>query len=221
MAPSSNGIIADGGRVRPRGAWAMRSSMNAANRCARSAGIAPSPCSVTTTPDRCVRPLPDHSGVTYAEVMPPSMISDWPVIQLDFVAGEEQRTVGDLDRLAEAAHRDVHEAAVALRVVAQELGEQRGHDRPGAQRVGAQALAGVDRGDLAGHREHGALRGGVGDLRRGRTHVGDERGDVDDRRGLAALLGALQHLRDRVLAAEQHAEDVDVHRLLVRLDRWW
>ena len=35
---------------------------------------------------------------------------------------------------------------------------------------------------------------------------------------LAAVARGLQHRRDRVLAAEQHAQHVDVHRLLVRLD---
>ena len=113
--------------------------------------------------------------------MPPSMINDWPVIQLDSSAGQEQRPVGDLDRLAEAAHRDVHEPAVALGVVGQELGQHRRHDRARAQRVGTDALPGVDHGDLAGHRQHRALRRGVRDLRRRRTHVRDERCDVDDR----------------------------------------
>src|SRR5262245_50489808 len=40
------------------------------------------------------------------------------------VRGEEQRAVGDLDGLAEAAHRDVHQPASALGVVVEELGQQ-------------------------------------------------------------------------------------------------
>ena len=128
------------------------------------------------------------------------------------VAGEEQGAVGDLDRLAEAAHRHVHEAALALGLVGQELGEQRREHRSGAQRVGPDALAGVDHGDLAGHRQHRTLRRRVGDLRRRRAHVGDERGDVDD----AAATG-VEHRRDAVPAAAGDAGDVDVEGLRPRL----
>ena len=134
------------------------------------------------------------------------------------VGGEEQRAVGDLDRLAEATHRHVHEAALALGVVGQELGEQRREHRARAQRVGADPLAGVDHGDLAGHRQHRPLRRGVGDLRRRRAEVGHERGDVDD-----AAAARVEHRRDAVAAAPGDAGDVDVEDRRPRRRRscWW
>jgi hypothetical protein len=80
------------------------------------------------------------------------------------------------------AHRDLHQAALAGGVVGHVLGEQRGEHGPGAQRVGPNVLAGVDGGDLACHRQHGALGGGIGrSAGCGGTQMGDEAGDVDDR----------------------------------------
>lgn len=48
----------------------------------------------------------------------------------------------------------------------------------------------MDHGKLAGHGEDSTLGRGVRELRRGRTDLADERGDVDDRAADAeALLG--------------------------------
>ena len=52
--------------------------------------------------------------------------------------------------------------------------QQRRGDRPGAQRVDPDALAGELHAQLAGHRQHPALARGVGDLRGGRAHQRDE-----------------------------------------------
>src|SRR5207253_228919 len=59
------------------------------------------------------------------------------------------------------------------------------------------AVAGELDAQLAAHRQHAALGGGVGDLGGGRAHDGDERRGVDDR-ALALPL----HVRDDVLAAQ-------------------
>ena len=48
--------------------------------------------------------------------------------------------------------------------------QQRRGDRAGAERVDPDALAGELHAQLAGHRQHAALAGGVGDLRGGRAH---------------------------------------------------
>ena len=64
--------------------------------------------------------------------------------------------------LGEPAHRDVHQAARgALGVLGEQLLEQRGVDRPRAQRVDPDALAGELHAQLAGHGEDAALGGGV------------------------------------------------------------
>ena len=143
--------------------------------------------------------------------MPPSISSDWPVMNDDSSEARNSAPLAISIGLAEATHRDVHEAALALGVVGQELGEQRREHRARAQGVGPDALAGVDHGDLAGHRQHRALRRRVGDLRRGGTQVGDEGGDVDD-----AAAARLEHRRDAVPAAAGDAGDVDVEHVLPR-----
>ena len=100
----------------------------------------------------------------------------------------------------------VHEAARGpLGVLGEQLLEQRGVHRAGAQRVDAHALAGELHAELAGHREHAALGRGVGDLRGRRAHHRDERRGVDDR---AALL--LEHVGQRGLAAQVDAGQVDL-----------
>jgi len=68
---------------------------------------------------------------------------------------------------------------------------QSGHAHALPRELDAQLLA---------HREHGALRRGVGDLRRRRADERDERRDVDH--GAAA---ALEQIGDAVLAAEEDA----------------
>lgn len=80
-------------------------------------------------------------------------------------------------------------------------------ERSGAEGVEAVALAGVDDGQLAGHGEHSALGGGVGQLGGGGADEGDDGGGVDDG---ALLLAVLAEGEDGVLAAEPDALDVDV-----------
>ena len=117
------------------------------------------------------------------------------VIQAD--SSDARKSAAGVSRLPEAAHRDVDQAALAAGIVGEELGQQRRHDRSGTESVGPDALTGVDDGDLAGHGQHRALGRRVRDLGRGGTHVGDERGHVDD--GPAT---ALEQGRDAVPAAE-------------------
>lgn len=113
-----------------------------------------------------------------------------------------------LNSLAKAARREVHLAALALGlVVAQPVLQQRGVEGRGTQAVEAEALAGVDHGELAGEGEDGALGGRVGELRGGGTDEGDDGGGVDD--GALCLVVAAQG-QDGVLAAEPDALDVDV-----------
>ena len=76
---------------------------------------------------------------------------------------------------------------------------------PGAQRVDPDALAGELHAQLAGHREHPALGGRVGDLRGRRAHHRHERGGVDDR-----PTTLLQHVGERGLAAQVDAGEVDL-----------
>ena len=86
------------------------------------------------------------------------------------------------------------------RIVAQMREQERRLHRSRAERVDANALSGELHAELAAHREDGALRRGVRDLRGRCAEERDERGDVDD--GAAA---ALEQVRDAVLAAEVDA----------------
>lgn len=130
------------------------------------------------------------------------------VDEAGLVAGQEDDGVGLLNGLAEAAGGEVHLAAVALGLVVTEpVLEERGVEGRGAQAVEAEALAGVDHGELAGEGKDGALGGRVGELRGSGAHDGDERGRVDD--GGARLLVAAQG-EDGVLAAVPDTLDVDV-----------
>ena len=90
-----------------------------------------------------------------------------------------------------------------LGILGEQLLQQRGVHRSGAQRVDPDALPGELHAELARHRQHAALGCGVGDLRRRRAHHRDERRGVDDR----ALL-----LRAPCAAARPAAQ---VHRLEV------
>src|SRR5258708_39116996 len=56
------------------------------------------------------------------------------------VGGEEQRGLGQLLGAPEAPHRDVHHAPRPAIRIGEELLEQRGLDRPRAERVGPDAL---------------------------------------------------------------------------------
>ena len=149
--------------------------------------------------------------------MPPSTSNDWPVMNDDSSEARNSAPLAISSGLAEAPHRDVHQPALALVLVVQVLGQQRREHRSGAQRVGPQALAGVDDGDLPGHRQHRPLGGRVGDLGGGGPQVGHEAGHVDDGRSRPATGGLVrrhggEHGRDAVLAAQGHARDVDVER---------
>src|ERR671926_532537 len=77
--------------------------------------------------------------------------------------------------------------------------------RPRAERVDADAAPGELDAQLAREGEHPALRRRVGDLRRRRAEHRDERRGVDHR-----AAACLEQVRDAVLAAQEHALEVDV-----------
>lgn len=153
------------------------------------------------------------------------------VDEAGLVAGEEEDGLGLLDGLAETTSREVDLTAEALSlIVAEPVLEKRGAggeissalvrigifegvasfdllEGGGAEGVEAEALAGVDDGQLAGHGEDGALGGGVGELRGGGADEGDDGGGVDDGGLLLAVAAEGEH---GVLAAEPDALDVDV-----------
>ena len=117
--------------------------------------------------------------------------------------------------LREPPHRPVHAPALERgRVVAEDVQQQRRLDRPGAERVDAHALPGELHRELAAHRQHGALRRRVGDLRGRRAEERDERRDVDHR-----AAAALEQVRDAVLAAEEDALGVDGLHAVPGVDR--
>ena len=125
---------------------------------------------------------------------------------MDSSEARNSTAFGHLLRLGEPAHRHVHEPAGGpLGVLGEQLLQQRGVDRPGAERVDPDALAGELHAELAGHRQHAALGGGVGDLRGRRAHHRDERRGVDDR-----PLALLEHVGQRGLAAQVDAGQVDL-----------
>lgn len=104
----------------------------------------------------------------------------------------------------EPADRDVHKTpGRPLRVLGEQFLEQRGVDRPRAQGVDPDPVAGELHPQLARHRQDPALGRGVRDLRGGRAHPGHEGRRVDDG---ALALGA--HIGDRRLAAEEHGGQV-------------
>src|SRR5215207_6592781 len=82
------------------------------------------------------------------------------------VAGEEGDGRGELLRLGEASDGHVDQATLgALRVLGEQLLEQRGVHRAGAQSIDADPLAGELDAELARHGEHPSLGCGVRDLR--------------------------------------------------------
>lgn len=132
------------------------------------------------------------------------------VHEAGLIAREEQHGLGLLDGLAEAAGREVDLAAGALGgVVAEPVLQERGVEGRGAQAVEAEALAGVDDGQLARQGQHGALGRRVGQLRRGGPDERHDRRRVDD--AAARLLVPAQR-EHRVLAPVPHPLHVDVHR---------
>jgi hypothetical protein len=130
------------------------------------------------------------------------------VDEAGFIRSQEENSLCLLDGLTEAAGREVNLTPVTLRLVVSEpVLQERGVQRCRAECVEAEALASVNDGELAGHRENGTLGGCVGELRSGGTNKCDHRCSVDD----AALgLLVLAERENGVLAAEPHALDVDV-----------
>ena len=76
----------------------------------------------------------------------------------------------------------------------------------GAERVEAEALAGMDNSQFPSHGQDRTLAGSVGQLRGGGAHQGDEACRVDDTAGLLVVAAEAQ---DRVFATEPHTLDVD------------
>jgi hypothetical protein len=130
------------------------------------------------------------------------------VDEAGLVGSQEQNSLCLLNSLAETARGEVHLTPVTLGLVVSEpVLEKRSVERRRAESVEAEALAGVDDGELAGHGEDGALGGCVGELGGGGTDERDHGCGVDD----AALgLLVLTEGQDGVLAAEPHTLDVDV-----------
>ena len=130
------------------------------------------------------------------------------VDEASLVGSQEQNSLCLLNSLAEATRGEVDLTPVTLGlVVSKPVLEKRSVERCRAESVEAETLAGVDDGELAGHGEHGALGGCVGELGGGGTDERDDGGGVDD----AALgLLVLAEGQDGVLAAEPHALDIDV-----------
>src|ERR1700686_5362657 len=123
------------------------------------------------------------------------------------VAGKKERCIGDLTGLREAPHRQVHAPAlVGAWVCIEDPHQKRRLDGSGAECVDAHSLSGELHSKLTAHRQHGALRGGVRDLRGRRAHQGYERRDVDHR-----TAACFEQVRYAELAAQEHA--LRVHRV--------
>ena len=132
-----------------------------------------------------------------------------------FVAGEEQRPRRDLARLGEAAGRQVDEPASAFSGSFANSSWSSGvFTGPGQSAFTRMPLAGELDAQLARHRQHAALRRGVGDLRDGGAHHRHERGGVDDRPA-----AVVEQVRDAELAAQEDRLEVDVLHPVPGLDR--
>jgi hypothetical protein len=99
------------------------------------------------------------------------------------------------------------------RIAAVDREQQRRLDWARTERVHTDVLARELYGELSRHRQDGALRGRIGDLRGRGAEDGDERGDVDDR-----AAAALDQPREAVPAAEEDALRVHVLDALPGLD---
>jgi signal transduction histidine kinase len=190
-----------GGRVRATGATGEGATFSFSLAAA-------SPQPETQTPPAAQPPRPEatlegrHVRAGYPAVDEERRGGD----ERGVVAGQERDRGGDLLGLGEPAHRHVHEPALGpLRVGREKLAQQRRVHRPRAQRVDPDPLARELHAELTGHGQHAALGRGVGDLRRGRAHHGDERGGVHD--GPAPLRA---HVADRFLTAQVHRGQVDL-----------
>ena len=135
------------------------------------------------------------------------------------VAGEVERQLGDVLRLADAADRGfVDEGFFEAGHIAQALGE-RGADQSGADGVNADAVAPqFERGDFGEHRHAGLGRAVGGEPFGGLHRV--EAGGVDQ----AAALALRDQLLRLVLEADEHTGEADIDHAaesvdLVVLDR--
>lgn len=128
--------------------------------------------------------------------------------EASLVRSQEQNSLCLLNSLTETARGEVDLTPVTLGLVVSEpVLEKRSVERRRAEGVEAEALAGVDDGELAGHGENGALGGCVGELGSGGTDERNNGCGVDDAALGLLVLAEGQH---SVLAAEPHALDVDV-----------
>ena len=139
--------------------------------------------------------------------MPPSTRNSAPVTYDDVVRHQEQRRAARSPLPRRTAHGNVHEPALLLLVRVEELHQQLGLERPRTERVDADVLARVHDRQLARQRQHRALAGRVGHLRRRRAEQRHKGRGVDDRAAASAAQGG-----DAVLAPEEHALRIDVHR---------
>src|SRR4029077_699269 len=113
----------------------------------------------------------------------------------------EERGVDDLSWSREPPHWDVHEATLGCsRIVAPDREQERSLHRPRAERVHSDVLLRELDTELSRHRQDGALRGRIRDLRGCCAEERHERGDVDD-----GATATLDQMRDAVLAAEVDA----------------
>src|SRR3954471_5580852 len=131
------------------------------------------------------------------------------------VRREVDRHVHDLLGLPEATRRVPRQTyPLGLVVLDQPVHQEWRLDGARADRVGTDALwPELDR-KAPGQAEHSALRGGVRILGHRAADQRDEARDVDDRSAAGDL-----HRRDGVLAAQEHAADVDRHDLVPDVDR--
>ena len=100
----------------------------------------------------------------------------------------------------------MHESTCrTLGILGKQLDQQRSVDWARRERIDTNARTSELHAELAAHREHAALGRGVGDLRGGRGHGGNERSRVDDR-----ALALLEHVGQHLLAAQVHTGEVDL-----------
>ena len=155
-------------------------------------------------------------------VQPPSTNSSVPVTKDEVIAGEKQRRLRHLLRLADAAHGmallppGFHRLGIGI--ARQRPGRHGRVDDARHQGVDADALRGVVDGDRLGERGDGALGGDIGGVL-ARARLRELRADGHD----GARLGH-DHRLDGVVDPEIGALDVDregavPRRLLDRIDR--
>ena len=110
--------------------------------------------------------------------MPPSTRNSVPVIE-DSSEAKEQSGGSHFFGFSKAPHGDVHQAALFLLFRIQEFHQEVGAQKFWAKRIHPNTFAGMDDGEFAGHRQHGALAG-IGDLRSGGAQVRHKGYRIDD-----------------------------------------